>query len=167
MRRVVIAAAAVAVLGVAGCGGESEPERPEAPDAVQEETDSTTGSSTEQWESSGELDNMPAEAAAELPPLVDAQTVLDAFTEAGLSDGESSDLGAATESCDLTDCVQIFTTGEVTVMLYVAEEMAASAAEWIGEAHTEGGVVLDYAASETPENARADYEAALAEAVAG
>ncbi len=167
MRRVVIAAAAVAVLGVAGCGGESESDRPEAPDAVQEDLDATADSSGEQWESGGELDNMPAEAAADLEPLVSAQAVVDAFTEAGLSDGQFTDLGADAETCDLTDCIQAFTIGEVTVMLYVMDEMAASAAESIGDAHAEGGVVLDYAANGTPEDARADYEAALAEAVAG
>src|SRR5690625_1844123 len=165
MRRVVIAAAAAALLGLAGCGGEAEPETPDAEQEVDQEQ-SAPDSAAEQWESSGELDNMPAEAAAALEPLVSAQTVADAFADAGLSDGEFTDIGAETEPCDLTDCSQALTIGEVTVMLYVSEEMAAAAADELGDAHAEGAVVLHYAPTETPEDVRVDYEAALSEALA-
>ncbi len=113
---------------------------------------------------------MPAAASAELEPPVSTQAVVDAFTSAELSDGQFTDLGADTESCDLTDCVQAFTIGaegqQVAVMLYMSDEMAAAAAESFEDAHAEQSVVLDYAANETPEDARADYEAALTEALA-
>ncbi|WP_156925872.1 hypothetical protein [Glycomyces arizonensis] len=170
MRRVVIAAAAVvAVLGVAGCSSGDE-EEPETPDAGAEQEGSTPPSVADEWESAGDLDNMPAEAAAALEPPISTQAVVDVLMEAGLSDGEFTDLGADVESCDITDCTQAFTIGEegsqATVMLYMTAEMAAAAAEEIGEAHAEGSVVLHYGPNGTPEDVQAEFETALADGLA-
>jgi hypothetical protein len=170
MRRVVIAAATAALLGVAaGCGDSEDPDTSEDPAAAEQENageDTVTSSVDEQWESSGELDHMPAAASAELEPPVDTQSIVDVFTEAGLSDGAVTELGAETESCDLTDCVRIFTVGEVTVMQYMSDTLAVDAAASLDDAHAHRSVVLDYAAGETPEDVREDYQTALAEALA-
>ncbi|GAB3647514.1 hypothetical protein [Glycomyces tarimensis] len=165
MRRVVITAAAMAVIGLAGCGeSQEDPETPEQPETGQEEAPSS--STAEQWESAGELDNMPADVAAGLEPPVSPDAVVTAFTDAGLADGEPVEVGTDAEPCDHTDCVRAFTIGEVTVMMYMSDDMASAAAEAVGDAHAEGSVVLHYAPTETPEEVRGDYEAALADALA-
>ncbi|WP_157930466.1 hypothetical protein [Glycomyces xiaoerkulensis] len=160
MRRGLIAVAAVAALAAAACGSEEAPDGPE-----EGSSESEVPQATDQWESAGELDNMPPEATAELEPPVAPEAIAGAFGDAGLGDGEAADLGTDAESCDLTDCVRAFESGETTVMIYMSEEMAADASEALEDNFVSGPVMLHYAASETPEDARGDYEAALADAL--
>ncbi|GAB3226317.1 hypothetical protein GCM10027447_16380 [Glycomyces halotolerans] len=161
MRRVLIAAAAVAALAAAGCGGEEEPEAPDT-----EATEAGQADAAEQWESAGELDNMPPEATADLEPPIAPEAITTAFADAGLSDGESTDLGVEDENCDLTDCVRAFNTGDVKVMIYMSEEMAEAAATEIGDTYFSGPVVLHYAANDTPIEDKEGYETALKEVLA-
>lgn len=160
MRRSLIAAAVAVLATAAGCGGESE-----APTPDQAGPETEIPQVTEEWQSAGELDNMPPEATAELDPPIAPEAIAATFADAGLGDGELTDLGTDAEDCDLTDCVRAFTTGEVTVMVYMSEEMAADASAALGDAFATGPVLLHYAASETPEDIRGDYETALSESL--